>query len=256
MPWKRSMLAICSEAYRGKMFFLKWKKPYTRRPVLHTVDDGQAFKFLHDPAGLTALDQLARQVTHFTRLSEKQFVALVTARKQMWQTQPGSAAFTSSSEVADLEASSTQTTSIPQAGLTRLFNRGSLEDYLAESRLILPGEDAEAYRSLVRGLWSTLKPANLLESFVAGDFAQAQWRLDRALNIQTVLFQRSAVSASGHYCGFGFGFINDVQRCQAMETMRNYETALYKRQERRLALFHKLRKEGWLESGSWAKPEP
>jgi hypothetical protein len=213
----------------------------TRRPVLNSAEDGQTFKFLHDPDGLAAVDQLARQITHLTLTSQRQFLALKKTSKQYQDNCPESAGSATSNEVPDLEVSAAQSKVISEAAHGKPINRGTLEDCLAESRLILPGEDAESYHSLVAGLWATLQPTNLLEGFVVGDFAQAQWRLDRALNIQTILLERSAVSASGHDCGFAFGFIHNVQRGQALETLRKYEASLNKRQEGRLALLYKLR---------------
>src|SRR3954470_13056461 len=211
----------------------------TRRPVLHSAEDGQTFKFLDDPDGLAAVDQLARQITNFTLTSQRQFLALKKARKQ--DNCPEIAGSAASNAVPDLDVCAAQGKLISEAARGTPVNRGTLEDCLAESRLILPGEDAESYHSLVAGLWAPLQPTNLLEGFVVGDFAQAQWRLDRALNIQSILLERSAISASGHDCGFAFGFIHNVQRGQALETLRKYEASLNKRQEGRLALLYKLR---------------
>jgi hypothetical protein len=116
---------------------------------------------------------------------------------------------------------------------------------LADRHALLPGEDAQGYATLARALWTTYQPANLLEEFLVSDLIQTQWRLDRLLQIQAVFLQRSAISATGHDCGFGFGFVHDCQRTQTLEALRNYECALRKRLNRRMALWPKLRQQGW-----------
>ena len=70
----------------------------------------------------------------------------------------------------------------------------------------------------------------------------------RVLRIQRILMERSAVSASGHDCGLGFAFIQDSQRCQALDSLRQYEAVLRRRLEKRMSLWRKLRKQGWV---SW-----
>jgi hypothetical protein len=213
----------------------------TRQPISHTSADGLPFTFLHDPDGLNALNQLARQLAHLTRASEKEFSALLAARKE-------SASCSTSVEALGASQLQAPIAGMPEAGSAPCVNRGSLEDCLVDHRLVLPGEDVEAYRSLARGLWSVFRPANLLEGFVVVDIVQVQWCLDRVLNIQGVLLERSAISASGHNCGFGFGFLQDTQRGQTLETLRHYEAVLRKRLDKRLALRRKLRQVGWTDA--------
>jgi hypothetical protein len=220
----------------------------TRQPISQTSAAGRPFTFLNDPGALSTVNQLTRQVAHVNRVSEKQFSALLAARKE-------AASFSSSGEALGAKQPKSATAGMPESGSAPGINRGSLEDCLADRRLVLPGEDVEAYQSLARGLWSVFRPANLLEGFVVVDLIQAQWRVDRVLTIQRVLFERSAISASGHDCGFGFGFIQDAQRCQALDALHHYEAVLRKRLEKRMALWRKLRKEGWTDALP-AKPEP
>jgi len=215
----------------------------TRQPISHTSTDGRPFTFLHDPGALSTMNQLARQLAHFTRVSEKEFSALLAARKEAASLSTSLAAPRAKLLKAPIAADSAPG-----------INRGSLEDCLADRRLVLPEEDPEVYRSLARGLWSALRPANLLEGFVVVDFIQTQWRLDRVPMIRSVLFERSAISATGHDCGFGFGFIQDAQGCRALDTLCYYEAVLRKRLEKRMALLRKLRKEGWTDAVP-AKPE-
>ncbi len=221
----------------------------TRRPLFDPADEGRVFMFLHDADGLTALDQLVRHITHYTRVSQKQFLALITARKEYLNNHRASAGYAASSDALDA-VSTSPSEEPPEATRGNPVNRGTLKDCLMESRLILPDEDMESYRSLVSGLWARFQPANLLEGFVVADFVQAQWRLDRAFRLQSVVFERGAVSATGRDCGLAFGFIHDVQRCQALESLRKYEMSLQKRQESRLAFLQKLKEASRMESNT------
>ncbi len=225
-------------------------KVLTRRPIFHSQEDGEAFPFLHDPDGLSALEQLARHLAHFTLVSDKEFLALLTARKE------DSGVRAKSVEALGVEQPQSQATETTEGELVPPVNRGLLEDCLADRRLILPEEDPEVYQSLARALWSRFQPSNLLEGFVVCDFIQAQWRLDRVLNMQMVLFRQRAVSASGHDCGFGFAFIADVQGCEALDTLRNYEAVLRKRLDKRMALWRKLRKAGWSDANVPTSTQP
>jgi hypothetical protein len=131
----------------------------------------------------------------------------------------------------------------------------SLEDCLADQRLILPGEHPQAYEALAREVWAAFAPANLLEAFITTDYLQTQWRLNRVPRIEQALFERLAVSTTGDHCGIGFAFIHDSQRHQVLETLGHYEAILRKRLEKRLALFRRLRQEGWNEAVC-PRPEP
>jgi hypothetical protein len=220
-----------------------------RRPVSFTPDDGRPFTFLHDAGALSTMEQLTRHLAHLTRATEKDLVTLMRVRQENWGERRESAlAGTWVEDLGPAEPDEVGTAG-PEvkhpAGPP--VNLGTLQDTLADNRLILPGEGAQVYEALVRELWATFRPANMLEGFVACDIIQTQWRLDRVPNIQSVLLERSAISATEHNCGLGFAFIQDSQRCQALETLRQYDAVLRQRLEKRMALFRKLRKQGWLD---------
>jgi hypothetical protein len=232
-------------------FFLDVERTVlTRRPLSFTPDDGRPYTFLHEPAALEALEQLTRHLTHLTRASAKDVLALLRVRQENWEKRMESAAATPPVEEIGAPEHNAEGATLPEGGQAAAspVDRGNLEDCLADRRLILPEEDATAYAALATELWATLQPANTLEGFVACDFIKTQWRLDCVLVIQSVLLRRSAISASGQDCGFGFAFVHDSQRGQALETLRHYEAALRRRLGERMALWRRLRKEGWADA--------
>jgi hypothetical protein len=218
----------------------------TRRPVMATLED-VPYPFLYDPDALNALDQLGRQDAHFARVFEKDVAELLTLRKNKWATPKESVAGNSTPRPgnaqpggeASCEPIGDQETADPAGSLR------ALEEFLGDRRVLLPGEDFGTYEALARGLWTASQPGNLLEELVVGDIIRVQWRLDRVLQIEQVFLAQSAVSATGHGRGFGFGFVHDCQRGQALERLRNYECRLRHRLGRRRALWRKLRKQGW-----------
>jgi hypothetical protein len=217
-----------------------------RRPVAFTPDDGRLFTFLQDAGGLGTMEQLTRHLAHLTRATEKDLLNLLRVRQENWGERRESVLAETWVEDPGAAEPGGVGAAVPEAA-TPPVSLGALEDTLADDRLILPGEDEQAYAALARELWATLQPANMLEGFIAHDFIQTQWRCDRSLNIQGVLLDRCAVSATGHHGGLPFGFIADSQGDQALETLRQYDAALRRRLERLMALFRKVRKTGWQE---------
>ncbi len=216
----------------------------TRKPVGVAPDAERAYPFLNDPVALKTLEQFARHLAHLTHAAEKEFLALLQIRKDSWS--EGEEGPSITPQVEDLSGGS-EFQHQPDAGAPAVVP-GTLEDCLADTRLILPGEDAQEYQTMARELWAVFRPTNILEGFVTQDFIQAKWRLERVLRIEGLLLERSAVSATGANCGVGFAFVHDSQRNHALESLRPYEAGLRKRMEKRMALLRKLRKEGWQDS--------
>ena len=228
----------------------------TRPPVSSAPGNDLPFKFLDDPGALKTLEQLARHLSHLTQAAEKSLLGLLRVRQENWgQNESPSRGTEDLRTVGQSAREASVAGSQPEVAVPQA-QPGTLEACLADPRLILPGEDRQTYESMARELWTTFGPTNILEGFVATDFIQAQWRLDRVLRIQRVLMERSAVSASGHDCGFGFAFIQDSQRGQALESLRQYEAVLRRRLEKRMSLWGKLRKQGWTHSVSPCGPAP
>src|ERR1017187_8672297 len=178
---------------------------------------------------------MVRHLAHLTRTFEKDLLELLRVRQETWG-ELGEGA-PSDPRVGELSATGADTEAAlmpecqPCAALPR-FGPATLEYCLADKRLILPGEDEQLYETLASQLWAIFRPANMLEEFVTCDVIQGQWRLDRVLRIEGVLFERFAVSGTGDNCGHGFAFVNDSQQNQALESLRSYEAVLRKRFER------------------------
>jgi hypothetical protein len=224
---------------------------FTRQPVSPTAQQARSFPFLHEPVALSTVDQLARHVTHLSRVAERAMLALLRVRSEQWGKPSPSAASAPPVGARGATEGGTPADALgsdePQAD-SPTHGPSTLEACLADNRLILPEEDANTYQSLVRRMWTTFLPVNLLEELVASDFIQAQWRLERVMRMERALFERSAVSATGQLCTFGFGFVQDSQRNQALESLHHYESVLRKRMEKRMALWRHLREQGWADS--------
>jgi hypothetical protein len=228
---------------REDLFLEVERTVLTRKPIFYTAEaDQRPFSFLSDPDGLKALDHLSRHLAHLTRVSDKEFLALLAARKESWGTSK------KKHETCQPNPPEAQATEVPGKEEAPAVNRGSLEDLLADSRLVLPGEDSEEYRSLGRALWSTFQPSSLLEGFLTSDLITTQWREMRALEMQSIFLRQNSVSATCHNVGIGFGFINDAQGSQGLDSLRNYEAVLRRRFESRMKLWRKLRKEGYADA--------
>ena len=198
----------------------------TRKPVPLSLNQSE-FPFLLDPEALRTLDLLARQVSHSNRIAVRDFKSLLQARKI----------------TSEKSKQTTHTTNHQNNLMEFLQSRGPLTD----------GEDLFTYTSIAREFWLAYEPTNSLETFLVGDIIIVQHQLDRVQKIQSFFLSSSAISATGHDGGFGFGFVHDCQRTQAFETLRNYEDALQKRLNSRMQLFQKVREAAWTDS---ANPDP
>lgn len=230
----------------------------TRPPLSLAPVGGQPFNFafLQDASALGTLGQLTRHVTHLTRVSEKDILALVTVRKENWPGRTENNELAPAENLGVPEPGEACVNSPPdeQAAATPVC-RGTLAGCLADKRLIMPEEDARVFGALAAELWATFRPVTLLEGFVCSDFVKTEWRLSRVPLWQNVLLDRNSISASGDNCGFGFSFVQDSQHRQALETLRLYAGALSKRLSQRLALWRKLRKSGWTDACMQERPE-
>jgi hypothetical protein len=70
------------------------------------------------------------------------------------------------------------------------YNR--LSHGLTSKRVILPGEDAEAFQKLLDDFMADLHPVDLIERTMVQQIAENYWRLDRARGIETATFQIEA----------------------------------------------------------------
>ncbi len=231
-----------------KVFIQFQASVFTRRPVSLGRDDGRLYPFLDDPVGLHALAQLSRLFAHLTLAGDKAVTELLRVRRDNWQPPSQTALNTPAGQTPAAGHHKTpgpvpQNSNQDPAAATPA--PGTLEDCLAEPLPVFPGEDARDYETLARGFWATFQPNNTLEGFVATDFIHGQSSLLRITPIRRMLLKRLAISGTGEDCGLGFAFVHDCQRHQALERLQEYEAALRKRLHKRMALFRKLRKEGW-----------
>lgn len=220
----------------GDRFIEVEREALTRRPISQTLSE-EAYPILNDQKSVQILSQIARHFTHNSRCFEKSVLALILLRQEKWKPyqKPPTPPPVSNELKPDVSNTSENMTDIPPV------HRGTLQDLLADGRLIFPEEDADEFAALAQELWDTFQPSDLLESLVVVDYILAQWRLDRLNHLQNIYFERLSTSASATNCGPGFAYISDYQSNQALEPLCQYEGALRKHQERRMSLFRKLR---------------
>jgi hypothetical protein len=117
-------------------------------------------------------------------------------------------------------------------------SRNSLEHGLCAEKLLLTDEDSDAFLALLRDLFSRFRPVGAGEESLVKRIALAQWRLDRALPIETQIYQEqiaivavsnpemSAKELNAQTGLLGPSFMNDCDRSQTLIKLARYETAL------------------------------
>jgi len=117
-------------------------------------------------------------------------------------------------------------------------SRNSLEHGLCAQKLLLIDEDSDAFLALLHDLFSRFRPVGAGEESLVKRIALAQWRLDRALPIETQLYQEqiAIVAASNPEMSakelnaqtglLGPAFTNDCDKSQTFIKLARYETAL------------------------------
>jgi hypothetical protein len=221
-----------------------------RRTVTQMMSGG-SYTFLNESESVSVLGKLTRHFTHNSRSFEKSVRALMKIRKEAWP--PFIERSVLSAEYSEQTAGENESGTRDEAAAPPI-NRGTLEDLLSDSRLILPDENADDFAELSQELWNSFAPANLLEAFVVTDFILAQWRIQRLNRLVELVFDRTSTSVSGDQCGPGFAFIRDHQSSQALDGLRQYDGALQKHQDNRMRLFRELRSEEKAENGLLAAP--
>src|SRR5260370_24264013 len=78
----------------------------------------------------------------------------------------------------------------PAASVTVSYNR--LSHGLTSKRVILPGENTEAFQKLLDDFMADLQPVDLVERTMVQQIAENYWRLDRARGIETATFEIEA----------------------------------------------------------------
>jgi hypothetical protein len=73
-------------------------------------------------------------------------------------------------------------------------SRNSFKHGLASGQLIIPGEDAAEYESLLNALLDEHQPANTTEEMLVRELAQSYWLMQRAMALQNDAFTATAVN--------------------------------------------------------------
>ena len=102
----------------------------------------------------------------------------------------------------------------------------------------------QAYEYLREQLWSDLSPQNPLEEVYVREIVDTHWRLQYLALLETTVFTRRSTSFTGHDCGPGFAFGNNVQSHAIFYKLTTYEAALKRRLHRARAQLRKLRNQG------------
>jgi hypothetical protein len=117
-------------------------------------------------------------------------------------------------------------------------SRNRMEHGLCAEKLLLTDEDSDAFQALLRDLFSRFRPVGAGEESLVKRIALAQWRLDRALPVETQLYQEqiailavhnpemSAKELNAQTGLLGPAFKNDCDKSQTFIKLARYETAL------------------------------
>ncbi len=234
-----------------KAFAEMQRMMFLRRPVTVGPDDGRQYPFLDDLVGLHGLDRLTREFAHLTLAVDQAMSELLRVRKDNLRAAQSPTAVANQGGDAFPEKD-------PDTGAV-MPAPGTLEEFLSSPLPIFPDENARDYETLARELWATFQPRNTLEGLAVGSCICAEWDLLRIPRVRCVALRRLGVSATGENCSVGFAFVHACQRNEALKSLRGYEAALRKRLHKRMALFRKIRQEGWADATptqTQSVPEP
>ncbi len=105
--------------------------------------------------------------------------------------------------------------------------RNATRHGLNSRELLLPGEDAQQFARLQRGVRTELRPQGEVESFLAQRAAAGMWRLNRLLRVEAHLFGEPEVPALVKGEGPGAVFRCETQlNANAFATLLRYETEI------------------------------
>jgi hypothetical protein len=122
---------------------------------------------------------------------------------------------------------------------------------LCSKKVILPGEDPEAFHALLNGYMSDLKPVDLIERTIVQQIAESYWRLDRARGLESGTFEVEARNVRANLVKEG----KNVDLCgpdelyslvirnlgPQFELMRRYESTIERAYYRAIKEFHAYR---------------
>lgn len=91
----------------------------------------------------------------------------------------------------------------------------------AEKHVVLPQEDAAAFRALEAALVAELAPDDALQRILVGRLAAAAWRLERAERLEAEVFEVRGYGGAG----LGVTLIRDGNATRSIETLMRYRGA-------------------------------
>jgi hypothetical protein len=117
----------------------------------------------------------------------------------------------------------------------------SLSHGLASKQLVLPHESLEEFQALHKAFAHDYKPANETERHLVGRMADAWWRLQRALRVETALFAKCMEGESGDEALAGL-FLEPKEQARLRLFMR-YLASAERAWNKALADFNQARRE-------------
>ena len=88
----------------------------------------------------------------------------------------------------------------------------------AQKHIVLPSEDAAAFRALEAALIEELAPEGALQSVLAQRVISAAWRLERAERLEVELFARNHLAGGS----LGLALIRDCNGARSFDTLLRY----------------------------------
>jgi hypothetical protein len=122
----------------------------------------------------------------------------------------------------------------------------------AEKYVVLPQEDAAAFRALEVALVAELSPDDALQRILVGRIAAAAWRLERAERLEAEVFEVRGYGGAG----LGVTLIRDGNATRSIETLMRYRGAATAELMRSLRTLKTLQAEAAKRAADDDKPAP
>jgi hypothetical protein len=106
---------------------------------------------------------------------------------------------------------------------------------------LLPNEDADAFEALLTSLEQEHQPGGATESFLVLELARAQWKIERAANIEIHLLSEGAAGGETGWAAVAANFRKDSPVEQALSKLTRYEQAARRAWHQALNQLLKLR---------------
>ena len=111
------------------------------------------------------------------------------------------------------------------AGKARVA-QNALKHGLRSEKVVLPGENPEAYRAVQAKVFAELRPEGEIEAFLAWRVATAIWRLSRLLGVEAELFCKGGFVAYLEPAGPGEAFFEGSRQGDVFTKLSRYEAEI------------------------------